>query len=349
MIAQLLVKNKSATHVLFALFCGSVAMSLAKNLSGSVIGHYQHLIGMGACITCNGYWLLSRTFFRKNNAVRLPHVLFAGAIALLIMLNQGFLFASDSGVINVSGPSMFGHVLKELTILLSSSILVLSFWEGVRGFKTANRTEKAQRLLFLATFGGAVAGSKVLQGAFIDAPLAKEFALACITLLVVTSTQLQIIWRDYTVARVRAPSPDKVPEPAMQPQQAKTSSQPPVLPDESVLAEKIQSLLLEHALYLQPNLKIADIARQVGAPEYRVSNALRYNLQARNFNQYINALRIQHAQTLLADKDKQKWTVLVIGLESGFASVGPFTRAFKTATGFTPNQYRQQINQSKPA
>jgi AraC-like DNA-binding protein len=31
----------------------------------------------------------------------------------------------------------------------------------------------------------------------------------------------------------------------------------------------------------------------------------------------------------------------VVGLESGFASVGPFTRAFKAHTGFTPNQYRQ--------
>jgi AraC-like DNA-binding protein len=51
----------------------------------------------------------------------------------------------------------------------------------------------------------------------------------------------------------------------------------------------------------------------------------------------------------LADEDKQKWTVLVVGLESGFASVGPFTRAFKATTGLTPNQYRQQRHQMKTA
>jgi AraC-like DNA-binding protein len=39
--------------------------------------------------------------------------------------------------------------------------------------------------------------------------------------------------------------------------------------------------------------------------------------------------------------------VLVIGLESGFASVGPFTRAFKQFTGLTPNQYRQQFGLNK--
>ena len=100
---------------------------------------------------------------------------------------------------------------------------------------------------------------------------------------------------------------------------------------------------------MQSNLRLADVAQKLGVPEYRVSNALRYNLKARNFNQYINALRIQHAQALLADEDKQKWTVLVVGLESGFASVGPFTRAFKATTGLTPNQYRQQRHQIKTA
>ncbi|MFK7864310.1 MAG: hypothetical protein AB8B95_08820 [Pseudohongiellaceae bacterium] len=45
----------------------------------------------------------------------------------------------------------------------------------------------------------------------------------------------------------------------------------------------------------------------------------------------------------MIDPDKQKWPVLVVGLESGFASVGPFTRAIKAKTSFTPNQYRQKM------
>lgn len=349
MLGQLLIKDKRAIHILFAFFCGSVAMSLAKSLSGNVIGPYQHLIGMAACVTCNGYWLLSRALFRKENAIKLPHLFFAGAIALLIMLNQGFLFASNSGLIDTNDTSMFNHVLRELTVLLSSSILVLSFWEGLRGFKHANNTEKAQRLVFLATFGGAVASSKVLQGLFIDTPMAKDFALASITFVVVVSTQLQILWRDKTRNHDSETVTSATTKALSRQQQIKPALETTVSSDECVLAEQINTMLLNDALYLKANLKIADIAQTLGVPEYRVSNALRHNLKARNFNQYVNALRIKHAKKLLADEEKQKWTVLVIGLESGFASVGPFTRAFKAATGFTPNQYRQRLNQTESA
>ncbi|BCO20014.1 hypothetical protein KUC3_28710 [Alteromonas sp. KC3] len=360
MIAQLLVKRKCASHILFAVFCGSVAMSLAKNLSGNVIGPYQYLIGMAACVTCNGYWLLSRTLFRKNNAIALPHLLFAGAIALLIMVNQGYLYASNSGLISSDNLAVFSYILKELTTLLSSAILVLSFWEGLRGFSKVNKTEKAQRLLFLTTFGGAVASSKVLQGILVDSPEAKDLAVASIILIVVLSTQLQLLW----LARCRKAVSNSMSTSKRDPetnslsdslsqlvtphnQQAKSQVEPTCVADESVLAKQVSSLFTDEALFLQPNLKIADIAQKLGVPEYRVSNALRYNLAARNFNQYVNALRIKHAQVLLADEDKKKWTVLVVGLESGFASVGPFTRAFKAATGVTPNQYRQQLFHAK--
>ncbi len=109
---------------------------------------------------------------------------------------------------------------------------------------------------------------------------------------------------------------------------------------EQKLAAKIKTLLIERQLFLQENLKVGDIARILDLPEYRISKALRKHLNAKNFNQYVNELRICYAEKILTDPSK-RWPVLVVGLESGFASVGPFTRAFKAHTGFTPNQYRQ--------
>ncbi|MAG77139.1 MAG: AraC family transcriptional regulator [Colwelliaceae bacterium] len=349
MFGQLFVPNKQVTHILFAIFCGSVAMSLAKNLSGNVIGPYQYLIGMAACITCNGYWLLSRTFFRPQHSISYQHILFAGAIAVLIMLNQGYLFASNSGLVNVADGNLGQHILRELTVLLSSSILVLSFWEGCRGYRSADRTEKLQRLLFLMTFGGAVAISKATQGIYANAPLSQEFATTAIILFVVINTQLLILWRSHT-ARQQAgngqPANNVATVNAEEDLNAPNTSN---AADETLLSKQVETLINDEALFLQPNLKISDIAQKLGVPEYRISNALRHHLAAKNFNQYINELRIRHAQTLLADTDKQKWTVLVVGLESGFASVGPFTRAFKSITGYTPNQYRQKVCQPKSA
>lgn len=108
------------------------------------------------------------------------------------------------------------------------------------------------------------------------------------------------------------------------------------------LAKKVEEKLLEESLFLTPNLKVGDLAKQLDVPEYRISRVLKHQMNAKNFNHFVNKLRIKHAQKLLDDPNNKQWPVLVVGLESGFASVGPFTRAFKQFTGVTPNQYRQQ-------
>lgn len=53
-------------------------------------------------------------------------------------------------------------------------------------------------------------------------------------------------------------------------------------------------------------------------------------------------MRIEYAKTLLSASDKSDCPVLVVGVESGFTSAAPFTRAFKESTGCTPGQYRKQ-------
>jgi AraC-like DNA-binding protein len=112
------------------------------------------------------------------------------------------------------------------------------------------------------------------------------------------------------------------------------------------LVTQLQQLLFQEKLYLQANLRLTDVAQQLQVPEYRVSRLIRSQFHASNFNNFINTLRIEHAKSLLTDPAKQHWPVLVVGLESGFASVGPFTRAFKTQTGDTPNEYR--LKQREP-
>jgi len=88
---------------------------------------------------------------------------------------------------------------------------------------------------------------------------------------------------------------------------------------------------------------LTDLSTQLNVPEYRISKLLRTQFHASNFNQLINKLRIEHATTLLSDPTKHHWPVLVVGMESGFASVGPFTRAFKASMGYTPHEFRQKM------
>ncbi len=343
LIAQLFVVKKQVAHIIFAVFCGSIAIMATKKLTGDSIGAYQYLLGMGVCATCNGYWLLSRSLFRNESPIQIHHLLFAAAIALLIVIKQGYLFASSLSLLSALTGNLTQHVLTELTVLLSSCVLVLSFWEGCRGFKQASKTGKAQRVLFLTTFGLAVSMSKVSQGVLANNPQAHEWVIVFITLFVLFNTHVLMRWRFKESKMASSEYLSSSVEPITVDNSPMVSTEESISASESELAHQVKELLVGKSLFLQPNLKVADIARQLDVSEYRISRALRSEQGARNFNQYINELRIKHAQDLLIDPDKQKWPVLVVGLESGFASVGPFTRAFKAMTSFTPNQYRQRM------
>lgn len=343
MIAQLFVGKKKIAHIVFAVFCGSIAIMATKKLTGESIGAYQYLLAMGTCATCNCYWLLSRSLFRDKAPIQLHHLLFAIAIALLVVAKQGYLFASSISLFSTLSGNLTLHILAELSVLLSSCVLVLSFWEGCRGFKKASKQDKAQRVLFLTTFGLAITLSKISQGLLAENPQAYEWVIISITLFVLINTHILMLWRfreAKPVSKTNLVSESLLSSIDMSAQLHEEELAPQVEQD---FAIRVKELLIGKSLFLQPNLKVADIARELDVPEYRISKALRSNMGARNFNQYINELRIEYAQNLLIDPDKQKWPVLVVGLESGFASVGPFTRAFKSMTNSTPNQYRQQM------
>ena len=74
-------------------------------------------------------------------------------------------------------------------------------------------------------------------------------------------------------------------------------------------------------------------------PEHRVSRLIGQSLGEANFNQWVNRHRVAHARRLLADPACSA-SILDISGDAGFASLGPFNRAFKAATGCTPTAYR---------
>ena len=94
--------------------------------------------------------------------------------------------------------------------------------------------------------------------------------------------------------------------------------------------------------FLQHDLKTIAIANALQVSEYRISRAIRAMSTAANVNQFINSYRISYAKQLLTSHQSEHWTILVISMESGFASLAPFNRAFKASEGCTPNQYRQR-------
>jgi len=112
--------------------------------------------------------------------------------------------------------------------------------------------------------------------------------------------------------------------------------QPDNVPDDLLL--RITQLMETQHLYLNPELKITDMAEALGVHRNAVSACI--NAQGSTFNQWVNDYRLQHAKQVLCKASDKK--ISVVALESGFANERSFFRVFKDATGMTPKEWAAQ-------
>lgn len=115
---------------------------------------------------------------------------------------------------------------------------------------------------------------------------------------------------------------------------------PPKIMDTSEATEKVIHTLETHIArdkpYLNPDLKIADVAQSLNIPPHRLSKIFNGNLHV-SFAEYINSYRIEEAKRLIVEPSN--FTIEAIGHQSGFNSKSAFYKAFKLHTGTTPAKY----------
>ena len=110
----------------------------------------------------------------------------------------------------------------------------------------------------------------------------------------------------------------------------------------SLSEERKQDILkklngLENNFFLDGNLSMAGLAKQIGVSHHHLSQTLNEAL-GKSYGEYINELRIGYAQKLLIDQPHVK--IEEIAEQAGFNSKSTFNTAFKKLTGQTPSQYR---------
>ena len=89
-------------------------------------------------------------------------------------------------------------------------------------------------------------------------------------------------------------------------------------------------------------LTIASLALRAGMPETQLRRLINDCLGYRNFPSYVNAHRIAAAKTRLSDPSEARVSISTIAYEIGFASLGPFNRAFKEEAGVSPSEWRRK-------
>lgn len=110
------------------------------------------------------------------------------------------------------------------------------------------------------------------------------------------------------------------------------------------LMARIDGLMEREQIYLNPELKVSDVAEALGVPRNAVSACINSQCGC-TFNQFVNEYRLQHAQKLLLETSELK--ISAVGLESGFANERSFFRAFKSAMDMTPKEWKTMQDMDK--
>jgi AraC-like DNA-binding protein len=94
--------------------------------------------------------------------------------------------------------------------------------------------------------------------------------------------------------------------------------------------------------YLNKELSLSLVATVINIGSHQLSQVINEKAGC-NFNDFINAYRIEESKRILESDKSRKLKIDTIALMAGFKSKTPFYRAFKEHTNTTPKQYMDQI------
>ncbi len=105
---------------------------------------------------------------------------------------------------------------------------------------------------------------------------------------------------------------------------------------DALLMQRIRHLMEEQKLYLNPELKLSDIADALQVSPRSVSMCINSQTGG-SFSSFVNIYRVEHAKKLLSNQLQDK--VSSITQVCGFSNETSFFRTFKAITGMTPKEW----------
>lgn len=127
------------------------------------------------------------------------------------------------------------------------------------------------------------------------------------------------------------PEPQPVAEQPVEPEPEELKLQ-----QEAAFAERMYLLFEKEHVYLNPRLRLSELAMLLGTNRTYLSQYFNQNCES-TFYDFVNDYRIHHAKLLLHSTDD---TLETIAMNSGFNSLSTFRRAFVQREGMSPIEFR---------
>jgi AraC-like DNA-binding protein len=105
-------------------------------------------------------------------------------------------------------------------------------------------------------------------------------------------------------------------------------------------ADKLEAILQEQLVYLDPELSLNNLSEHLGIPAYQVSEIINRHYEL-SFFDLINQFRVNEVKKRLTNPAYSHFSVLAISIDCGFNSKSSFNNAFKKIAGTTPSEYRK--------
>lgn len=110
-------------------------------------------------------------------------------------------------------------------------------------------------------------------------------------------------------------------------------------PSDEELMLRIRETMQSNKLFLNSNLKVADLATLLGTNSRYISACINTQ-KGCTFSQYINNYRIDYAKRLMRQQPGKK--ISTVWMEAGFGSEQNFFKTFRAATGLSPKEWMEQ-------
>lgn len=283
------------------------------------------------------FWLFARALFDDDFAIG-PAAF--GGWAAVVAVGAGFCLSFGS-----FGPAAVPTVILWLVLHWTPAVCAVLVIAATVAQWRADLVERRRRLRAFIAGAGSVYALAVaaMRLASDTGALSVEAARldAGALLLVVFGTAVAVL-RTADEALFPKPARDRPGTASMQTRTA-TDAMTPAPPDalDERIAGALDRLMTHERAYRVDDLTLGLLALKVAVPEYRLRRFINVRLGHRNFNAYVNGLRVAEARTALADPARRTASVLEIAMAAGFASIGPFNRAFKADAGVTPSEFRR--------
>jgi AraC-like DNA-binding protein len=282
------------------------------------------LLQLGTMVTPALFWMFASTLLAAEPRLHLGH--YAGLCACLVV-----------GLISCTGvlPSSPGTFMHALGLACTSSMVILGLFDIFRNW--SSDLVECRRLLRV--------GLAVSSGIFLLSIVVSESiygygqfpqALNNVNIAIITFLSLGLA---YVVLISKSNLLSETIE-TLEPEPVLKEKVEPSLGDSQWLKSLTYAMEVEYC-YRQVDMTIRKLSEYLNIPEHHLRRMINQHLGYRNFNDYLNRYRINDAAERLADPQLVKTPILTIAIESGYASLTTFNKAFKALKEMTPSEFRR--------